>query len=91
MKKAAVGGLTIAGCMLAACSTADHNGHPPSPSISESSYLFAEWVTDEPPDPGTTIERASIEATIDGRPITIINFTMSCTRSGDGDELSVAA
>lgn len=91
MKTASIVALAAAGFILAACTTTDQADEPP-PSTSGSSYIEAEWVTDdETPDPGATIQRAIIEGTVDGQPVTIIEFTKSCFRSGDGDELSVSS
>lgn len=91
MKTTGIAALAAVACTLAAC-TPDQT-QPPR-SASESGYLEVEFdfgETDETPDPNTTLHRAILEGAVDGQPVTIIEFTKSCTRSGDGNEVSVHA
>ncbi|PVY23640.1 lipoprotein LpqH [Williamsia muralis] len=85
MKTAGIIALAAAACMLVACTT-DQPETPPE--TSESDYEVAARGT--PPEPGETIHRATIEATLDGQPITIIGFTKGCYRSADGNEVTIA-
>ncbi|RKR79840.1 hypothetical protein DFJ75_4983 [Williamsia muralis] len=88
MKFVGMVALATAACMLVACTT------QPPPDTSESGYIGVEIGSGETattPDPGATVQRATIETTVDGQPITIIEFTKICTRSGDGDAVTVSA
>lgn len=85
MKTAGIVALTAAACMLVACTT-DQPETPPE--TSESDYEVAARGT--PPEPGETIHHATIEATLDGQPITIIGFTKGCYRNVNGNEVTIA-
>jgi hypothetical protein len=86
MKRAGIIALAAAAWTLAACTT-DQPETPPE--TSESGYEVAARGT--PPEPGETIHHATIEATLDDQPITIIEFTKGCYRSADGNEVTIRA
>ena len=91
MRRFNVTAIATAAYILSACT--GNPAEPPQVSETNTFEVEAKWdmETSEPPDPEATLHRATVEGTVDNQQLNLIEFTQTCTRSEDGNEVTVSA